>query len=82
MLNSIQNCPFDGDFCQEKQNRFDEYRIFAMDNCDSVVMNLKVLDGCPFNTPEERQQKCVRYHRYLHIVENVKKELAQQQNER
>ena len=70
------NCPFDGDFCMKKQNRFDEYRMAAFDNDCSFEMNWETFDACPTLLHEERAANCARYRRYLFIVNKIKQELA------
>ena len=42
----------------------------------------KMFANCPIKHAEERKEICKRYRRYLFIAQNVKKELAQQQNDK
>lgn len=77
------NCPFDGDFCQRKQDQFDEWSKFVF-KTQSIVFqtNGKIFADCPETNNIARKDMCNRYRRYLFIVENVKKELQKQNEQR
>lgn len=77
------NCPFDGDFCQRKQDQFDEWSKFVFKTQSAVFQtNGKKFADCPEKNDVARRDMCNRYCRYLFIVENVKKELQKQNEQR
>lgn len=82
---SDTTCPFDGDFCEKKQTRVDEWRERCLQNPQSYSVFIprdKMFADCPIKHEEERKEICKRYRRYLFIVENVKKELTKQYEQR
>lgn len=82
---SDTTCPFDGDFCEKKQIMVDEWRKRCLQSpqpyYNFVPLN-KMFADCPIRHEEERKEICERYRRYLFIVENIKKELAKQHEQR
>lgn len=79
------NCPFDGDFCQRKQNRLNDFHRMFLHNPNLDINFRSTADmfwDCPIKHFEERKEICNRYRRYLFVVENVKKELAKQDGQR
>ena len=68
-------CPFDGDFCQKKQERFDEWKRFVFSRGVTLCTESNMFDGCPMeNSPLENIKNCERYRRYLYIINNIKNE--------
>lgn len=79
-------CPFDGDFCQKKQERFDEWKQFVFSNPHLVHKTTgNMFADCPIKHSEERKEICERYRRYCFIVqkvlEGVQQSLAKNANE-
>lgn len=74
---SVTHCPFDGDPCQKKQQRFDAWQKVIIQN-DSMVFKLNpdMFADCAINSAEEREQACERYKRYLFIIGNTNKEIT------
>lgn len=86
-------CPFDGDFCDLKKKRLDEWREHCLHNPQPYYTNVSARDmfaDCPIKHVPERKDSCVRFSRYLFIVdkvmagvdESVRKILAQQNAQR
>ena len=70
---SVTNCPFDGDFCQKKQLRFDSWQKVIIQNDGMVFqINPNMFADCPIETESDRKQICERYQRYLFVVRNAK----------
>lgn len=78
-------CPFDGDFCQKKQDRLNEFHRMFLHNPNLDINFRSTMDmfwDCPIKHDQERAETCERYHRYLFIVENVKQEIKKQYEQR
>ena len=75
---SAINCPFDGDFCQRKQHRFNAWQKVIIQN-DSMVFQLNpdMFADCAISSVEEREKICERYKRYLFVIRNTNKEQTQ-----
>lgn len=58
-------CPFDGVFCQNKQNYVEELQMFAF-RCPELVVpyQTNLLNGCPVKSDLERKDICKRYYQY------------------
>ncbi len=72
---SDTTCPFDGDFCQKKQERFDEWKRFVFNPQNAhltFTTNKDMFSNCPIKHETERKETCERYRRYLFIVKNMK----------
>lgn len=66
---SVINCPFDGDFCQQKQSRFDSWqRVIIQTDGMAFQINPDMFADCPIESEEERKKNCTRYQRYLFIL--------------
>lgn len=68
------NCPFDGDFCEKKQARLDEWRERCLRNPQPYYTNMSCQDmfaGCPIKHDQERNDACERFRRYIFIVNKV-----------
>jgi hypothetical protein len=62
-------CPYDGDFCDKKQERLNEWkdRNLRLSNpVDSIPVCPNMFDDCP-----DDFTKCQRYKRYTFIVNKV-----------
>ena len=65
-------CPFDDDFCQKKQDRFDEWKQFFFKNPHLVHRTTNnMFADCPIKYAEERKETCERYSRYCRIVDKT-----------
>lgn len=67
-------CPFDGDFCQKKQDRFDEWKNFTFNPQNAhltFTTNKDMFSNCPIKHETERKEICERYRRYCTIVNKV-----------
>lgn len=72
---SDTTCPFDGDFCQKKQDRLNDFHRLFLHNPNLDVKFRSTADmfwDCPVKHPKEREDICERYRRYLFIVKNMK----------
>lgn len=70
---SDRTCPFDGDFCDLKKKAIAEWRKSCWDNPTTFISSGTQNDWehyCPYKG-EERYDACVRYSRYVHIVDKV-----------
>ena len=64
-------CPFDGDFCQKKQDRLDEWKRFCLRITDQnihISSTMEMFADCPIKHKEELKDVCDRYRRYCYIV--------------
>ena len=75
-MKNATTCLYDGDFCQAKEERFNEWKNFAFNNASGFTTRPGMFDNCP----KGPSITCDRYRRYLYIVEHIKAEL-QKQNE-
>ena len=78
-------CPYDGDFCEKKQERIDEWRKRCLLNPQPYSVFIprnKLFVNCPIPHIDEHPDICDRYRRYLFIVEKIKAELEKQHEQR
>lgn len=70
---SNTTCPFDHEFCQKMQDRFNEWKQFVFNNPNMVnhTSGNMFLD-CPIKHIEERKEICERYRKFLVINKNTK----------
>ena len=87
MINMVDelHCPFDGDFCELKKKRFDEWRERCLHNPQPYYTSMnsaEILGECPIRHIPERKDSCDRFRRYLYIVDKVMTELKQNEQQR
>lgn len=78
-------CPFDGGFCQRKQDRLNDFHRVFLNNPHLNIKFRSTADmfwDCPIKHDQERKETCERYRRYLFIVEKVKQEIKEQYEQR
>ncbi|MBR4507221.1 MAG: hypothetical protein IKP24_01670 [Alphaproteobacteria bacterium] len=72
---SATNCPYDGDFCQKKDAKFNAWQKVVIQSDGMVFkINPDMFAGCAIDSEEERKKICDRYQRYLFITNNIKHE--------
>lgn len=69
------NCPFDGDFCQKKEERFNRWKSaveYAAENHLNLtfIVSDETFVGCPLSLRE--QAVCKRFVRYVNITSSMK----------
>lgn len=70
---SATNCPYDGDFCQKKEIRFNTWqKVIIQNNNMAFQINPDLFANCTIDDDKERKKICERYQRYLFITNNVK----------
>ena len=72
-FSSQTHCPYDRDFCLEKERRLKDWasaiEYHARNHINNLIAtNKDMFHGCP-----TKKEDCIRYKRYLLIIESLQK---------
>ena len=80
---SINLCPYDGNFCQKMEARFDAWQKVILQSEGIVVrMNPDVFAHCPEERAQDRIKNCERYYGYLIAMRNTVNTIRQELEKR
>ncbi len=71
-VSSTYACPYDGDFCEILRKRLNRWREAVEYNAANKTNQVFYTGPDMFKCSDKERKNCVRYKRYLYIVNNMK----------
>ncbi len=69
---SATHCPFDGQFCPEKERYFSVFQNAILQSGGAFQINPGAFDGCPIISEQDRICVCTRYANTRSAIQQIK----------